>query len=360
MNVLIITGRCGMGHVSAANALKEEIETARGDANVTVVDIIDYLFAPISNGMYKVFDLMVGKTPRLYNTCNRLNEHFLALPLKKWFTRRFQALVDMYEPDLLISTWPVGARYIGEYKELTGNDIPYITCITDMAPHKEWLSKTTSAYIVGSEITKNGLLERGISEEKIYVAGIPVKQAFKETGNAGAAVKAGRKEVLIMGGGLGLIPGIEEVLAHFADDNGTHVTVVTGSNRKMKERLDENFSSSESIDIVGYTDAVADYMKNADCLVTKAGGITMFEAINSETPLLVIPPFFEQEKDNAEYIESRGIGVVFKGESEEWPEQIEKVLAAETKSSSMIANMRKIKAENGKNAPAQAIAALCG
>lgn len=47
-----------------------------------------------------------------------------------------------------------------------------------------------------------------------------------------------------------------------------------------------------------------------DLLVTKAGGITIFEAINASTPLYILRPFLAQEIGNAEYIEQNNIGQV--------------------------------------------------
>ena len=51
MNILILTGKFGMGHYSAAEAIKQEIEENYKDINVNIkiIDIIDYLFPAISS-----------------------------------------------------------------------------------------------------------------------------------------------------------------------------------------------------------------------------------------------------------------------------------------------------------------------
>lgn len=38
MNILILTGRFGMGHYSAANAIKEEIESCYYDMKIDIVE----------------------------------------------------------------------------------------------------------------------------------------------------------------------------------------------------------------------------------------------------------------------------------------------------------------------------------
>ena len=51
-----------------------------------------------------------------------------------------------------------------------------------------------------------------------------------------------------------------------------------------------------------YTNKINEYMRNADLIVSKSGGITLFEAIYSETPIYVVNPFLMQEVKNARFI----------------------------------------------------------
>ena len=51
-------------------------------------------------------------------------------------------------------------------------------------------------------------------------------------------------------------------------------------------------------------------MARADLVLTKAGGITTFEAIHTGTPMCLLRPFLMQEEANAAYIEQQGFGKV--------------------------------------------------
>ena len=42
MNILILTGKFGMGHYSAAKTLGLEIQKLFSSANVTIVDLVEY------------------------------------------------------------------------------------------------------------------------------------------------------------------------------------------------------------------------------------------------------------------------------------------------------------------------------
>ena len=57
----------------------------------------------------------------------------------------------------------------------------------------------------------------------------------------------------------------------------------------------------EDVKVLGYTENISKYMRWADLVITKAGGITLFEILHSQVPLFVIHPFLEQEMNNARY-----------------------------------------------------------
>ena len=110
-----------------------------------------------------------------------------------------------------------------------------------------------------------------------------------------------------MGGGLGLIPRAEELLSALDAASDLHVTVITGQNESLRRELTTSYPSFE---VSGFTQKVAQYMARADLLLTKAGGITTFEAIHTGTPMCLLRPFLMQEEANAAYIEQQGFGKV--------------------------------------------------
>jgi processive 1,2-diacylglycerol beta-glucosyltransferase len=67
-------------------------------------------------------------------------------------------------------------------------------------------------------------------------------------------------------------------------------------------------------------------MKQADIIITKPGGITTFEAIYAEVPILALNPSLQQEIYNAQYIQKMGIGTIIHGNSKQCLEEIEKML----------------------------------
>ena len=60
--------------------------------------------------------------------------------------------------------------------------------------------------------------------------------------------------------------------------------------------------------MIGYTSHVWEYMAQADLIVTKPGGITLFETIYSQVPVFTLKPSLLQERSNARWLTERGIG----------------------------------------------------
>lgn len=144
------------------------------------------------------------------------------------------------------------------------------------------------------------------------------------TAASGENRKVKKREVLIMGGGLGLLPKSEDFYDSLNLLPDTHITIITGNNMKLRKRLEEWKNDRrkrqnrhkrqnrrwENIEVVGYTNQVWEYMSRADLIVTKPGGITLFETIFAQVPILTWPPTLQQEKGNACWLMEEGIGWV--------------------------------------------------
>lgn len=344
MKVLILTGRFGMGHVSVAEALREELSEEPGTV-AHVVDIIEYMFPKAAKAIYSGFGKLSGRFSFIYNAVNRMDDGRNGVLVKGSFYKRFETLLDEEQPDVVISTLPVISRYAGAYIRYSGRKIGYIVCVTDIDPHSEWVSERADVYLAGDEVTRQLLMEKGVPFGKIRIVGIPVRQAFDNVEKSSpiainSTPKDRKKEVLMMGGGLGLIPDVDEIMKQVCHLPGVHVTVIAGKNRRLKKTLEESYPEAS---VVGYTDRVADYMGQADLLISKAGGITVFEAIHSETPILALHPFLEQEIRNADLIERKKIGSVMNSDEEGLTTQLQELLYDEEIQKQLRRNLKELK-----------------
>lgn len=338
MNILILTGCFGMGHYKASEALKENLKAINPNANIYTVDIIDYMFPKSNKIIYKLFDIMVGRCCKLYNVLNKLAEKWGAVPFENSGIKKIEKMLKEYDANLIVSTFPLSSKYISAYKEKTDSKIPLYTYITDIVVNDEWIAENTDLYFVGSNKTKELLESRGVKKDKIIISGIPVAKKFDSKDNVNK--NKGKKEILIMGGGLGLITFSDDLLNKLTKNSNISVTVITGKNKKLKDKLELKF---KNINVIGYVDNVEYYMKKADLLITKPGGITTFEAIYCQTPLFIICPNLIQEIGNAKFIDEENIGHVIWSKKRDEICSIDKLIEDETVLEKMKNNMFNIK-----------------
>ena len=350
MNILILTGKFGMGHWAASQSLRQQLLRGFPDASIAVEDLPAYVLPNISEALYKTFNLVVTYASHLFNTYYKLTSlgHPDAHPpLEGLFLDKLSELLEHYRPDAVIATHPLCAQMVSLLKEEYDLYLPLITCITDVSSHPEWINRNTDCYLVPSEEVRESLAAKGVDYAKICVTGIPVREEFRNL-SRGRKVKNGElqpgrkegtmtyaaddkerksrfgavhRELLVMGGGLGILPTAEGFYESLNAIPNIHVTIITGHNQKLFQRLAGRW---ENIQVIGYTDRVWEYMARADLIVTKPGGITLFESIFAQVPIFVWRTTLCQERNNARWLTQKGIGWV--AEQEDCAEEIREIL----------------------------------
>lgn len=375
--VLILTGRFGMGHVSAAKSLEEQILGEYPQVSVEVVDLLEYTAPRLAGAIYKTFGFLAKHGRSLYNfiykQAGKRDERewsaFTALSM-----RRLTELMEDKKPQVVVSTLPLCSLLTSKYKERRDKDLTLVTCITDISSHGEWIQANTDYYLVGGDLVKRQLMAKGVEEDSVIVTGIPVRRAFSEN-VAEAAAKPMRllgrqaaegcgiiqaaaesdgahqgeqstdevkreKRLLIMGGGLGLLPVTPEFYQELSGIPGVRITVITGKNQKLYKMLKGRF---ENVEAIPFTDRVDLYMKRADVILTKPGGITLFETIFSGKPILMFAPFLQQEVNNMHFALYHHIGRVLPKKQAAWAEEIKRLMLDDCAIRQMTCRVRQLR-----------------
>ena len=333
MNILILTAKYGMGHYTAAMSLKQELESE--NTNIDVSDFFEISYPKIKNIIYNIFNFLVSKCRSLYNFFYKFTANTEKAPFKTIIRKKIEEVIKEKNIDIIISTFPVCSKYISDYKKISNANVKLYTYITDVEVNKEWLTDETDMYFVASSDTKKQMIDYNIPNDKIKIVGIPVRKEFKQE-----ICKKCRNEVVIMGGGLGLIPHMEKSLKKLFENQNVHVTLLTGKNQKL---FNKYYNKYTNMTVIGYTNEVYKYMERANLIITKPGGITLFEAIHSKTPIYVLYPFLNQEIGNAKFIENNEIGKVVWSKTENVTQDILKLLDTPLKIEKMRKNMQIIK-----------------
>ncbi|MBI2252070.1 MAG: glycosyltransferase, partial [Armatimonadetes bacterium] len=118
--------------------------------------------------------------------------------------------------------------------------------------------------------------------------------------------------LLVMGGGLGIGP-VEKIMRLVKNINlALHIVIIAGKNNKLKKKLEDLADKIESlceIKILGYVENIHEYMRSADLLITKAGGLTIAEALCAELPMLIVKPIPGQELRNTKFLLTKRVAL---------------------------------------------------
>ena len=309
MEILILTGKFGMGHWSAALSIQEQLE--REGHQAQVVDFFAYALPETAPALYRGFNLLVTYGGGIYNLFHRMKRNAEGeVPQASQFTRRLAGLLAVTRPDVVVSTHPVCSGVVARYKAERTSALPLVTCVTDITSHSEWIHPGTDRYLVAGEDVKTALVRKGVDAERVTVTGIPVRAQFSSE----LRRMDGPRQLLIMGGGLGLMPRKDSFYEALNALPGVHTTILTGKNQKLYDRLAGKY---ENIEVVAFTDRVYEYMGRAHLMLSKPGGITTFEAIAAQLPMLAWEPFLEQERENARFLVAHGLGRVVPKDEED-------------------------------------------
>ena len=309
MRVLILTGRFGQGHVSCARAIEQRLGQTMPQAQVEVVDFLAEALR--SDALYRAFELLVRRGEsvfnRLYNRSESGADKF-GVPMQRFCFAALTRILQKHRPDVVISTLPLTTQLAGAYKAAGRGHYTLMVAITDTFPHGDWVSPTADVYLAPADETRQALVALGVPSGNIVVSGMPLGPDFYPDPNLR---RGGPRRLLVLGGGLGLLPEDLDFYRQLDALEGVRTTVVCGRNAHLLEKLEGRF---QRVEAVGFVSDMPARMRRAHLALGKPGGITLFEAIACRLPLLSVQPFLGPEHHNARFITAHGIGAVLEDE----------------------------------------------
>ncbi|MGD8473502.1 MAG: glycosyltransferase [Anaerolineae bacterium] len=318
--ILILTGDAGLGHRSAAEAIAAALEEQYGDdCAIEIANPLndDRVPAALREGQ-SGYDQVIQELPGLYEmgyqaTDAAVPASMLEAVLTVMLFSVVRDLVDHHDPDVIVSTFPLLQAPVGAVRLIEGRQIPLITVITDLTTnHRIWFHQASDLVIVPTEKARQLALDYGFLAESVQVIGIPVDPALVQESPTGSALRSE----------LGWDPNLKTVLAVGSDrvrnmpealrglnHSGLPVqlVVVAGGNDSLYEELQDK-EWHATAHLYNFVDDLPRLMRASDCILCKAGGLIVTEALASGLPLLLIDVLPGQEAGNAEYIVEHGAG----------------------------------------------------
>jgi processive 1,2-diacylglycerol beta-glucosyltransferase len=323
-NVLILSASAGAGHVSAARALERAFLESKAAREVHNVDTLQHTNPVFRNLYSKTYIEMVNKTPELLGWLyDRTDDPGLdqrpRLEFDKLNARPFIKLLETYRPEITICTHFLPAEIIAWLKA-KGRLTPRLAVVvTDFDVHAMWLCAPCEHYFVALEETRVHLEKLGVSRAKVSVTGIPIDPVFarpKEQAlmRAKHHLRSDVTTILVSAGGFGVGP-IETLLGSLCElRHPAQILALCGRNEALKRRLEVLAGglapgSRVSVRVLGYTDAMDEFMAASDLIVGKPGGLTTSEALARGLPFAIVNPIPGQEERNSDHLLEEGIAI---------------------------------------------------
>jgi processive 1,2-diacylglycerol beta-glucosyltransferase len=322
------------------------------DALCEVVDSYRYASTVFHRVASNGYIGMVKVLPQLYKFAYDQAERATKISAFKTWLHRYTALnlrqfVTELRPDVVVCTHAFPCGVMAEYKREFSDAPPVVGIVTDFVVHPFWIHRNIDKYAVATAAMRQTLVTRGVAPGRVVVTGIPIDARFTQATSKRRArgligIAPETTTVLLMGGGLGIGPLENALLAIDRLDAPLQIVVVVGKNKSLERRLhDAARTLRHRAMVVGFVENVYDYMRAADVLVSKPGGLTSSEALVCALPFIILRPLPGQEERNTRYLEERGVGIRVE-RSRELTASLERLLGAPATLEKMRRNARSL------------------
>ena len=344
MNILLFYASYGSGHLSAASAIEQYIKEHYPNDKTLKIDCVEYINRSINKISTSAYKNIILKTPLLWGQVYKLLKNDAILDITQ-FSNRFMAkkifkLFEDFEPDLVISCHPLGGQITAFLKSHNKTNCKLATVMTDFASHKQWLigKDYTDYFFVSNIEMKTSLISEGIFPNKIYVSGIPISPNFyknydKESIYNSLKILKNKKNIIFFGGGsLGLSSStnVQNILTSLlqATNESYQIIIISGKNQKLYnefQKIITNTNHTSNTKLIDFTTQIPELLPITSFVITKPGGLTITECITSNVPVILINPIPGQEKENAQYIVDKKMGIWIKT-NKPTPEYLQDIL----------------------------------
>ena len=313
--MLLTSQHTGRGHMSIAEALSEQFALMDDIA----LDIVDGFVFLGNRGVKssKIYNVVTQRARFVWKAVFKATDRgdFVPETMSLLVRRRLIRYLRTTKPDLILSVHPMFVSCVIDTLEYIGLDIPVVCVEADLVNiHSTWCDPRVTKVICPTEEAYRCSLELGMPQDRLITIGFPTRARFCEAarGDEAPEYDGSRPLNCLMTGGGGGAGDIEGYATHLLKDTDARLTIVCGSNHKLREKLVEKLGVKykERVRILGFvSDMEAEYEK-ADIAISRASPNCMYEAIVMGKPMIITGALPGQEKDNPDFAVHHGLGVI--------------------------------------------------
>lgn len=316
--LLILSCGTGEGHNSAAKALKEAARRAKIEANIA--DPVAFGGERAQAFVNSCYNNMIKRTPALFGAVYKVGAAYSATGVRspvylanKLYSKSLAEYIAEEGYDAVICTHLYGMEALTAAKKRGLVSVPVYGVLTDYTCIPFFAETALNGYFIPHPELIGEMVDKGIPKERLFPLGIPVSARFnlnetKAQAREKTGLSQGGELYLVMSGGVGcgnLSELCDELLRRAQGEFS--VCVITGRNEKLREQLSERYFDDGRVSVLGFTEKVGLYMRAADVLISKAGGLSSTEAAVAGVPFVQLMAIPGCETKNTEFFSSRGM-----------------------------------------------------
>jgi processive 1,2-diacylglycerol beta-glucosyltransferase/1,2-diacylglycerol 3-beta-galactosyltransferase len=343
---IIFYTKAGGGHKSMALALQKELES-KGDS-VVLVDIFGVdrggLFGfDFSHFFESSYNILTNRLTFFWTLLTVFWKTRWGRGLSYYFFEMFYAdkikdLLEKYKPDKVISTYycvsEVATKIfvksnLQTQQENIFTNATFFTVVPDLfSCSPMWFDSSLRSeyphkYLVFSPQARQIGIDSGGKniEQNIKSVGLVFDQKFEKKMTPQEIydfklannIDPSKTLILAVGGGSGFPKAFELLKEFLKNPLDVQLVIVCGRDTNLKSKLEKllqtNSQNLKSIQILGFTDKIHEYMNSCDAVITKSGPATVLESVSLGKPLFLIHYIWEQEMGNMQWVVNNSLGV---------------------------------------------------
>ena len=313
MKALILSCNTGGGHNACATAVQEAM-ALRG----IVCDIRDAL-AFISKGISGIVSgahvWLYRHLPGFYGRGYRYAENHpgtmgkksVAYRLLKLGTGRLRRFIQKEGYTHVICTHLFPAMMLTHIAETRPLNVEVCFIATDYTASPGYEIIRADRVFIPHASLMDLFARSDLDDSRIIASGMPVRASFyhdvaPDEARRRLGLDPSHRHLLVMCGSMGcgpldiILPQLSSLLP--AD---IEVSVICGSNKRLRRKLKRSLRDDQRIHIHDYVDQVELFMDSADLYLTKAGGLSVSEAFAKRIPMALIDAVEGCETPNQDF-----------------------------------------------------------
>ncbi|MBD3264971.1 MAG: hypothetical protein GF375_07690 [Candidatus Omnitrophica bacterium] len=304
LKIKIVHAGFGEGHKQAASSAADCFGTG-------CLDLIEFArFTPLKKASSFGYYVLTQRFPILWQALFNLSRfkpiRTIFNLINRFIFSDFISYIREEKPEIVITT-----HFFIPYlvKKAVPGNVNIITIITDLRVHPWWLDGESDIYFAPLDITEQDLLGYGVSREKIVCGFAPLRQGFvrqeSRNGLKKDSLMREKEGILFVSSSRGRFPFFKEVFEEINKD--FRAEVIYGHNEKLKNYLESK--KNVSISFYPFYQNMWELFSRNDIIVSKPGGLTIFEGIYKRKFFIFTHYIPGQEKANMEVLLEKGVGV---------------------------------------------------